>query len=62
MNSLMELKVAVLRLIDKYPKKGDELRDLYYLASDEIEGGGSEPHECDLAWRDMLELIDEQKG
>ena len=59
MNSLMELKVAVLRLIDKYPKKGDELRDLYNLASDEIEGGGSEPHECALAWRDMLELIGE---
>jgi hypothetical protein len=59
MNSLMQLKVEVLRLIDKYPNKGDELRDIYYLASDEIEGGGSEPHECDLAWRDMLELVGE---
>jgi hypothetical protein len=59
MNSLMELKVEVLRLIDKYPNKGDELRDLYHLASDEIEGGGSEPHECSLAWSDMLELTGE---
>jgi hypothetical protein len=59
MNSLMELKVAVLRLIDKHPDKTGELRELYYLATDEIEGGGSEPHECDLAWRDMLELIGE---
>ena len=59
MNSLMELKVEVLRLIDKYPNKSDELRELYYLAGDEIESGGSESHECDLAWRDMLELIGE---
>ena len=59
MNSLMELKVAVLRLIDKYPKKGDELREFYHLAVSEIEEGGSESHECSLAWRDMLELVGE---
>jgi len=59
MTSLMELKVGVLRLIDKYPKKANELRDLYYLAGDEIESGGSESHECSLAWRGMLELVGE---
>ena len=45
--------------IDMYPKQGDELRDLYHLAVSEIEGGGSESHECSLAWRDMLELVGE---
>ena len=59
MSSLMELKVGVLRLIDKYPKQANELRDLYYLAGDEIESGGSESHECSLAWRDMLDLVGE---
>jgi hypothetical protein len=59
MNSLMVLKIEVLRLIDKYPKQANELRDLYYLASDGVEEGESESHECDLAWRDMLELVGE---
>ena len=59
MNNLTELKREVLRLMDKYPKKGDELRDFYYLAVSEIEDGGSESHECSLAWRDMLESVGE---
>ena len=59
MNSLMELKVGVLKLIDQYPKKGDELREFYYLAVSEIEDGGSESNECSLAWRDMLESVGE---
>lgn len=59
MNSLMELKVEVLRLIDGYPTKANELRELYHLAGDEIESGGSESNECSLAWRDMLELVGE---
>ena len=59
MISLRELRLEVLRLIDMYPKQGDELRDLYHLAVSEIEEGGSESHECSLAWRDMLELVGE---
>ena len=59
MNDLKGLKTEVLRLIDKYPKKGDELRGLYHLAVSEIESGESESHECGLAWRDMLELVGE---
>jgi len=51
--------VEVLRLIDKYPKKGDELREFYHLAVSEIEEGGSESHECSLAWRDMLDSVGE---
>ena len=59
MIGLRELRLEVLRLIDMYPKKGDELRDLYHLAVSEIEEGGSESNECSLAWRDMLELVGE---
>lgn len=59
MISLRELRLEVLRLIDMYPKQGDELRDLYHLAVSEIEGGGSESHECSLAWREMLESVGE---
>jgi len=59
MIGLRELRLEVLRLIDMYPKQGDELRDLYHLAVSEIEEGGSESNECSLAWRDMLELVGE---
>ena len=59
MIGLRELRLEVLRLIDMYPKQGDELRDLYHLAVSEIEEGGSESNECSLAWRDMLESVGE---
>lgn len=54
-----ELRELTLRLIDQYPHKSDEIRELYSLALSEIEEGGSEVHECSLAWNDMLECVDE---
>lgn len=54
-----ELRVEALRLIDQYPNKTEEIRGLYSLALSEIEEGGSEDNECSLAWRDMLECINE---
>lgn len=57
--NLKELKNEALRLIDAYPTKSDEIREYYFLAVSEIEEGGSEVHECDLAWRDMLESIED---
>ena len=59
MISLRELRLEVLRLIDMYPKQADELRGFYHLAVSEIEEGGSESHECSLAWRDMLDSVGE---
>jgi hypothetical protein len=56
---IKELKERVLKLIDMHPKHTEELRDLYFLAMSEIDEGGSETHECDLALRDMLELVGE---
>ena len=61
MNNLKDLKREVLRLIDMYPKKADELREYYYLAVSEVEGGESESNECSLAWRDMSQLVDEDE-
>ena len=54
-----ELRVEALRLIDQYPNKTEEIRGLYSLAFSEIEEGGSESNECSLAWRDMLDCVNE---
>jgi hypothetical protein len=55
--NLSELKKEVLKMIDMHPKHTEELRELYFLALSEVEDGGSEPHECELAYNDMLEVI-----
>jgi hypothetical protein len=47
--NLSELKREVLKLIDMHPKHTEELRELYFLALSEVEDGGSETHECELA-------------
>jgi hypothetical protein len=59
MNGLKELRTEALRLIDQYPAKSDEIRGYYQLALDEIEEGGSESHECSLAYRDMLDCLND---
>ena len=51
------LKEKTKDLISQYPAYSEELTDLYYLALDEIEDGGSEVHECNLAYNDMLDII-----
>ena len=53
------LKETALELIGKYPSKKGQIVELYQLALDEIEEGGSEVHECELAHRDMLECIED---
>ena len=55
--NLTELKKEVLKMIDTHPKHTEELRELYFLAVSEIEEGGSETHECELAYTDMKDLI-----
>lgn len=44
-------------MIDIHPKHTEELRELYFLAVSEIEEGGSETHECELAYTDIQDLI-----
>ena len=41
----------------KYPIIESEIRDFYQLAIDEIEQGGSQEHECELAYFDIKALI-----
>lgn len=59
MNGLKELRTEALRLIDQYPQHSETIRGYYQLALDEIEEGGSESHECSLAYRDMLDCLNE---
>ena len=44
------------------PAKRREISELYYLALSEIEEGGSERHEIDLAMRSIEELIEESQA
>jgi hypothetical protein len=55
--NLTILREKTKDLISQYPAYSEELTDLYHLALDEIEDGSSESHECNLAYSDMLEII-----
>lgn len=58
---LAQLKKMTVQLIQNHPTLKDQLVELYQLAVDEIDEGGSEMHECHLAYNDMMELIDSNK-
>ena len=57
--NLQELKQRTLEFIKEYPSYETEFLDYYYLAVAEIEEGGSENHECDLAYNDMLAIVND---
>ncbi|MDA9262861.1 hypothetical protein OAC86_00835 [bacterium] len=57
--TLTELSTRTKALTIKYPVLKQELIELYILACDEVEEGGSETHECELAIADMDQLIEE---
>jgi hypothetical protein len=59
--NLHQLKEETKKFVAENPDLKDEILDFYYLAVSEIEEGGSESHECDLAYNDMVELIKESK-
>jgi hypothetical protein len=48
---------VVQKGILEHPSKKEEIKDVYYLALSEIEEGGSEMHECELAINDIQEII-----
>ncbi len=54
--NLQQLKAEAIRIIKAKPEIKEEIQDLYFLAVSEIEEGGSEMHECELAYNDMTEL------
>lgn len=57
--NVQQLKKYCLEKIDQYPNLADEIRDIYSLALSEIEDGESEDNECELAWSDIEDLINE---
>ena len=54
--NLQQLKAEAIRIITAKPELKSEIQDLYSLAISEIEEGGSESHECQLAYSDMIDL------
>lgn len=56
--TLQELRIKSIELTKQYPQYEDQIRDLFFLAQDEINDGGSEAHECELAISDMEYLIE----
>jgi hypothetical protein len=54
---LPELKRITIDLIKEYPKHKGQLTEYYYLAESETEEDGKEEHECELAYRDMMDLV-----
>ena len=53
---LSELKAYAEKLSNTFPQMDEQIRDLYFLAVDEVESGESEANECELAYSDMNEL------
>ena len=54
-----EFKQFVTAKMKAYPNIKEEILDFYYLAKDEIEDGGSEIHEINLAINSINEFIGE---
>lgn len=59
--NIQTLKAEAARIIKEIPALDHEIRDLFELAMTEIEEGGSESHECQLAINDMEELVKEYR-
>jgi len=57
--NLLELRAYAREKARLYPAHAADIADLVELAIDEIETGGSELHECELAYHDIEELIKE---
>lgn len=60
--NLQQLKQSTLEFIKQYPSYEVEFLDYYYLAVAEVEEGGSESHECELAYGDMVHIIEDIKN
>jgi len=55
---LEEFKKDIERAVNKFPAHKEEILELYQLALDEIEQGGSVEHEIRLCISDIDQLID----
>ena len=52
------LKEKTIELLETHPEYKHHFEEYYYLALSEIEEGGSEQHECDTAYNEMLAIIE----
>ena len=52
-----QLSNYCLDSIKKYPKIEGQIKDFYILALDEIEQGGSETNECEIAYMSIEDEI-----
>jgi hypothetical protein len=59
--NIQTLKAEALKIIKEIPDLEGEVKDLFELAMTEIEEGGSESQECQLAINDMEELVKEYR-
>jgi len=59
--NIQTLKAEATRIIKEVPDLKREVIDLFELAMTEIEEGGSESHECQLAINEMEELVKEHR-
>ena len=57
--NLNYLKRYCVEKITDYPVLKEEISDFFYLACDEVEQGGSEMHETDLAIESINQLIED---
>lgn len=58
--TLRELHQYCVEKANQYPELANEIDTFYDLAEMEVEDGGSETHECELAISDIEELIKEK--
>lgn len=54
--TLQEFKNQIKREIEENPNLKEEILDLYQLAIDEIDEGGSATHEIELCLEDITQL------
>lgn len=58
--NLHELKTYAVKMVEENPTLKKEIYDFVQLAIDEIDEGGSENHECELARRDIEFIVNEK--
>lgn len=56
--NLQQLREKAKQLIQQNPDLKDDIIGFFSLAVSEIEEGGSEQHECELAYSDMMDLLE----
>jgi len=58
MYTLKDLKKYCAKKIKANPNLQDEISEFYFMAVEEVRGGGSESWEVELAVRDIDDLVD----